>query len=98
MATVQTIAKAKATGLILKNLLGIEPEYQYFDNYVRLYYSNENLPKVQSRINQIAINSSKPSDVKIDFLPMVAPLAVKKVAPFAIGAIVIGYIIGKHYA
>lgn len=95
MATVQTIAKAKATGLILKNLLGIEPEYQYFDNYVRLYYSNENLPKVQSRINQIAVNSSKPGDVRIDFMPMVAPVAIKKIVPYAIGAIAIGYILGK---
>lgn len=95
MASIQTIAKAKTTGLILKNLLGIEPEYQYFDNYVRLYYSAENLPKVQDKINQIAINSSKPGDVRIDFIPMVQPLAIKKIAPFAIGAIVTGYILGK---
>lgn len=95
MASIQTIAKAKTTGLILKNLLGIEPEYQYFDSYVKIYYSKENLPKVQDRINQIAANSSKPGDVRIDFLPMVAPMALKKVAPFAIGAIVTGYILGK---
>ena len=95
MATVQTIAKAKATGVILKNLLGIEPEYQYFDNYVRLYYTKEDLPKVQGRINQIAINSSKPSDVRIDFVPMVAPIALKKVVPYAIGAVAAGYILGK---
>ncbi len=95
MASLQTIAKAKTTGLILKNLLGVEPDYQYFDNYVRLYYSKENLPKVQERINQIAINSSKPSDVKIDFLPIVAPAAVKKVLPYALGAVALGFVLGK---
>lgn len=95
MASIQTIGKARATGLILKNLLGIEPEYQYFDDYVRLYYTKDNLPKVQDRINQIAINSSKPGDVRIDFVPIVAPAAIKKVAPYAIGAIVAGYILGK---
>lgn len=95
MASIQTIAKAKTTGLILKNLLGIEPEYQYFDNYVRLYYPAENLPKVQDKINQIAVNSSKPGDVRIDFFPIVAPVAIKKVAPYAIGAIVAGYLLGK---
>lgn len=95
MASIQSIAKAKTTGLILKNLLGIEPEYQYFNDYVRLYYSKENLPKVQDRINQIAVNSSKPGDVRIDFVPIVAPAAIKKIAPYAIGAIVAGYLLGK---
>lgn len=95
MASIQTIGKAKATGLLLKNLLGIEPEYQYFDNYVRLWYPQEDLKRVHERVNQIAVNSSKPGDVRIDFVPIVAPTAIKKIVPFAIGAIVAGYILGK---
>lgn len=95
MASIQTIAKAKATGLILKNLFGIEPNYEYKDNYVRLYYRPEQLKGVHGKIDQIALNSTKESDVKIDLLPIVAPIAVKKVAPFAIGAIVAGYLLGK---
>lgn len=95
MATVQSIAKAKTTGLILKNLLGVEPEYQYYDDHVRLWYPKEALPTVHERINNIAVNSSKPSDVRIDFVPMIAPIGIKKVLPYALGAVAIGYVLGK---
>lgn len=95
MATVQSIAKAKTTGLILKNLLGIEPEYQYYDDHVRLSYPKEALPQIHEKINTIAVNSSKPSDVRIDFIPMVAPIGIKKALPYAIGAVALGYVLGK---
>jgi hypothetical protein len=95
MATVQTIAKAKATGLILKNLFGIEPEYDYQENHVRLYYTGNNLNQVREKIDQIATTSTKPSDVRIDFIPMVAPAGIKKALPYALGAVAIGYILGK---
>lgn len=95
MATVQTIAKAKATGLILKNLLGIEPEYDYQENHVRLFYSGNNLNKVHEKINQIATTSKKPSDVRIDFVPLIAPIGIKKALPYALGAVAIGYLLGK---
>ena len=95
MAALQAIAKAKATGLILKNLLGAEPNYEYSENFVRLYYTKEQLKNVHNRVNEIATNSSKPGEVRIDLLPIVAPIAIKKVAPYAIGAVVAGYLLGK---
>lgn len=95
MATVQTIAKAKATGLILKSLLGIEPEYDYQDNFVRLYYTGNNLNQVREKVDQIATTSKKPSDVRVDFFPIIAPAGIKKVLPYALGAVALGYIIGK---
>jgi hypothetical protein len=95
MATVQTIAKAKATGLILKNLLGIEPQYDYQNDYVRLYYSGQGLNQVHEKMNSIAVKSKMPGDVRIDFVPMVAPVAIKKILPYALGAVLAGYIIGK---
>lgn len=95
MATVQTIAKAKATGLILKNLFGIEPDYDYQENHVRLYYTGNNLNQVREKIDQIATTSKKPSDVRIDFIPMVAPTGIKKALPYALGAVAIGYLLGK---
>lgn len=95
MATVQSIAKAKGTGLILKNLLGVEPQYDYQVDHVKLYYTGNSLNQVRERINQIAVSSQRPGDVRIDFVPMVAPLVIKKVFPFAIGAIITGYLLGK---
>lgn len=95
MASIQAITKAKATGLVLKSLFGIEPKYQYFDDYVRIFYSNEDLPTVHAKVNQIAAGSKKPGDIRIEFIPIVAPIAIKKVLPYAIGAIVAGYILGK---
>jgi len=95
MATIQNIAKAKTTGLILKNLLGVEPEYQYYNDHVRLWYPKESLPAVHEKINTIAVNSEKPSDVRIDLVPMFAPIGIKKVLPYALGAVAVGYVLGK---
>lgn len=95
MAAVQSIAKAKATGLVLKNVFGIEPQYQYLEDHVRVYFKPEDLPTVHAKINELFVKGKTPSDVRIDYLPVISPIAIKKVLPIAIGTLVTGYLLGK---
>lgn len=93
MAKVQSIAKAQMYGLALKEFFGQEPSYLYEGNHVRIYYEPDRLKKVQQRIKEMA--SAGPSDVRIDWTPMIRPEVLKKALPYALGLIAVGYIVGK---
>lgn len=93
MASLATIGKAQGVGLALKTVFGQEPSYLYEDNYVQVYYQPDRLKKVQSKIAQMA--AAGPSDVRIDFVPMITPIAIKKALPYAVGLLAVGYLVGK---
>ena len=93
MATLESIGKAKATGLILSTVLGVEPKYEYHDNYVRVYYPSTDLPAVRAKVNEIATGPA--GDVRIDWLPLTTPIAIKTVLPVAVGLIAAGFLIGR---
>ncbi len=96
MASLTTIAKARGTGLLLQKFFNEEPSYQYADDYVRIYYEPDRLRRVQSRIDDLTKKGPpSPGDVRIDWVPIVMPIAIKKIAPFVIGTLVAGYLIGK---
>lgn len=92
MASIASITKAKAVGLALKNITGVEPEYEYQDNRTRVYYPSSDIPAVRKKLQSIG---SKTGDVMIDYMPVVAPELAKSVLPYAIGLIALGYIVGK---
>lgn len=93
MALVQSIAKAQGTGLLLEQLFGVKPSFEYATDHVRVYYEPDRLKQVQAKIGSMA--ASGPGDVRVDWFPMVTPLVLKQAAPYAIGAVVIGYLLGK---
>lgn len=93
MAKVKSVAKAQVYGLALKEIFGQSPSYNYEGDHVRIYYQPDRLVKVQQRIKDMS--SRSPSDVRIDWLPIVQPQMIKKALPFAVGIFAVGYIIGK---
>jgi len=95
MASIQSVAKAQTAGKLLKAITGIEPEYIYYDDYIRVTYKKEDLQEVQRKVSDLILNTSSDSDVKIDYFPIVAPVAIKKIVPYALGLLLSGYIIGK---
>jgi hypothetical protein len=98
MASVQSIAKAQAVGKLLYSFTGIEPQYTYYDDYVNVFYKQSDIPAIQSKIDSlIKNNSGKKSDIQIDYLPLISNLLIKKVLPYGLGLILIGYIIGKKF-
>jgi len=93
MATIQNVAKAKGTGLLLEQLFGVEPSYQSFPDYVRVYYQPDRLKRVQERVD--AMSKTAPGGVRLDWFPVITPFAVKKAAPYIVGIFVAGYLLGK---
>jgi hypothetical protein len=93
MASVQTIAKAQGSGLLLEQLFGIPVSYDYQPNHVRVYYQPDRLKQVQGRVATMAAGG--PGDVRIDWFPMVTPVVLKQAAPYAVGLLAAGFLIGK---
>lgn len=93
MATVQTIAKAQGTGLLLEQLFGVPVSYEYNPDHVRVYYQPDRLKQVQGKVQTMA--SGGPGDVRIEWFPMVSPVVLKTAAPYAIGLIAAGFILGR---
>jgi len=93
MANALTVGKAKIAGLAMGQIFGQEPQYYYADDHVRLYYDADKLRDIQKRIEMM--ESSGPSDVRVDWLPMITPLALKKAVPIIGGIVLVGIIIGR---
>jgi hypothetical protein len=93
MAEAVSIAKAQAAGLALQTVFGVQPSFLYNPDHVRIYFEPDRLKTVQTKIASMA--TAGPSDVRVDWLPLVAPLAIKKALPFAVGLLVAGYLFGK---
>lgn len=93
MASAVSIGKAQAAGLAMQSVFGVAPSYLYNPDHVLIYYEPDKLKAVQERIASMA--TSGPSDVRINWLPIVTPIAVKKAIPYAVGLLVAGYLFGK---
>ncbi len=93
MADMAAIGAAKLAGVGLKQILGSEPQYSYQADHVRLYYTGTDLTNARQRIT--AMTSAKPGAVRLDWWPLVSPVAMKKGLPVAIGILVAGYLLGK---
>lgn len=93
MASIASIGKAQLVGAALQKITGQEPSYIYNDDHVRVYFEPDRLKSVQKQLAEMA--TSGPGDVRIDWLPIITPIAIKKAAPYAIGILVAGYLLGK---
>lgn len=93
MASVQTIAKAQLTGAALEKVFGEVPSYIYEPDHVRVYYEPDRLFRVQEKVKTMA--TSGPSDVRIDWIPIVTPFAINKGLPYAIGIVAAGFFLGR---
>lgn len=93
MADIVTMGKARAYGILLQQLFGEDPSYYSAADHVKVYYEPDKLLRVQQRVNAMATGG--PADVRIDWLPMITPLAIKKAAPYVLGIAALGFLLGK---
>lgn len=95
MASVDVIGKAQIAGGILQQIVGVEPAYDYRENYVRVYYPPDSLRVAQA--NLAALATSPPGDLRIEWAPVITPYVIKKVLPIAAGLLIAGFMIGRRF-
>ena len=92
--TVANIAQAEVTAQAIKALTGgIEPKTVYRKDYVELTFSPADSQKVRAIIE--AKLKEAPGSVRLDSLPIIAPIVIKRAAPWAIVALIVAYLMGK---
>jgi hypothetical protein len=92
MSTLLAAGKAEALALGLGQLVGQTPMVDSSGPVAKVYWTKEQIPAVKTWVDN---QMSKQGDVEIDFLPVALSYALPKVLPWAIGAVILIYILGK---
>lgn len=94
MNTVTAAIKAEGIALLAKQVLGVKPEIENAGDYYRVYWNKEDLPEVRDNLEDY-ISNIEPGDVRVEFMPVVQNVAIKKALPYVLGIFAAGFIIGK---
>jgi hypothetical protein len=86
--------KAESVALLAQQILGVKPEIENVGDYYRVYWNKEDLPEVRENLDEY-ISNIKPGDVRVEFIPVVQNVAIKKVLPYVLGIFAAGFLIGK---
>jgi hypothetical protein len=93
MANISTVAQAETMSLAIKTITGVQPVINYTGENAEILFNKSDIPALQTFIkNQMA----KKQAVRINFLPVVAPIALKIAAPYLAAAIVVIYLAGRN--
>jgi hypothetical protein len=94
MSSTAITIKTEAIAAALSTILGSAPVTSYSDGKGKITFTTDQSKKFQTLIDSAKIKTGA-TDLNIDFMPVVMPVVLKKVIPYALGLIAVGYIIGK---
>ena len=89
--------KAQALSAALKMIIGYEPIItETKEGRAVLMFNQTDLPRIRSALQAMAFKAGKAGqgDVSINLVPIVAPMALKYVAPVILGLVIAGGIVG----
>ncbi len=94
MADIISAARALAIRKGVRKLTGAEPEVELKDDHVRIYFAPDELRIAQEWFKT---NMNKePGEVRMEVGPVVTPYFLKKLVPYAIGALAISFLLGRN--
>jgi len=95
MLSVKTQVKAESIAIALSQIVGSKPIITYYSDHAEINFTPEQRIKLRSYLDMKLKSTGEDNDLKINFEPVLIPILFKKVAPYIIGLIAIGYITGK---
>lgn len=97
MASMALQLKVIAIGQLIKSITGELPIVAYGPSYADISFSESQKIVLRQWVkDQLdASLTSKPGDIRIDFNSIIIPVAVEKLAPFGVGAGLIGFLLGR---
>jgi len=96
MAGTLTKIKAETIGMMINQILGFTPKIDYGENYAEISFTPDQQKIVQAYIEKQIDTKRPPGEIRINLLPILWPLILKKSIPFLAGAAGIGFMIGKR--
>jgi hypothetical protein len=91
-----TELKAEAISLLAKQTIGVKPQIKDMGTYAIIYYLPDQLPEVQEKFAEF-VSKDQPSDIKIEWFPVVQKVAIKKALPYIVVLLATGFTIGKLF-
>jgi hypothetical protein len=92
----QTILKAEGILFAIEKLTGARPYIRYSPSGADIYFTPAQVASVRPVVTALLEKKPAPGDnINIHAAPIVAPIILKKAAPFVLGILVVGYILGK---
>lgn len=91
-----TTVKAEAIAIALGRLTGARPLVEDIGGQARVYWSDQDLPRVRAWFESQLSRAAVPPDVSIDLLPVVGPYAARSAAPAVLVTLAIGVILGRY--
>lgn len=89
-----TTAKAQAVSVALEQATGVKPTVQDMGDYIRIYWNEVDRPGIQAKIEEL-ISREEPGTIRVEWMPVVTPVAIKKLLPYAALLVGAGFLIGK---
>lgn len=96
MAELQTVIKAKSISEMLNRLTGETPTVEYYSDHARIYFEPDRLKRAQQKIEMI-LSKKEPSDIRLEWLPLFTPMAIKKGWPFVASVLGVGILMGGGF-
>jgi hypothetical protein len=95
--SIGTTAKAEMISEGIKALIGERPKVTYYADHARISFPPKAQVKARAYLEkQIrAAGKATGGDIRIDAMPVVLPVVAKQAAPYLIGAMVAGYLLGR---
>jgi hypothetical protein len=95
MSSVTAMLKANALAAVINQLTGANPIITDTGDVQRVSFSPADQVAVRSWLESQMRAAMVPGDVRVDYLPIVLPIAIKKALPFVLLVAGMGFILGR---
>ena len=91
--SLQTMAQASVIAEAINTLSGVTPTIKYYPDHAELTFSAKDAKNIRQQLK--ARLKAAPGSVRIDTRPIITPLALEMLAPYAIAALAGAFLIGR---
>lgn len=89
-----TYGKAQAVALALEQATGQTPHVQENEDHYRIYWTENQYPEIREKIEKL-ISKTEPGEIRVEWMPVITPIALKKAAPYLLLLVGAGFLLGK---
>lgn len=91
-----TAAKSEAVAALIRAVTGEDAIIQDMGTYQKISFSPSQQVRIRDYIERQISAKRQPSDILVDVNPILLPIAIKRLAPFLIASLALGFLIGRR--
>jgi hypothetical protein len=95
MTSLSAVLKAQALAAAIGDITGTHPVITDTGAVERITFTPADQIKVREWLESMLASAQVPGDVQVDFVPVILPLAVKKLLPAVVAIALVGFLLGR---